>query len=229
VGGLPQALIHAVPLRVSKKMPVERESGTAYRSSTAAIVPMPVPFTLRGPSFSSVRDQMAISTEPTWPMCCVVGISAAGAEVRSEWPRKALYLLARDRWFESTSLQQRVQCEPEFGGSYQMPLQGALRAGRSTTTSASSTRCSTKPTRSRRMAPGAQRRSCHTSPTPRPTSPSCLALRAAACTHLASSVSMRMASLDLAIEYLETFLRLSPAYLSRNPYKNTFAALTCLR
>ena len=57
-----------------------------------------------------------------------------------------------------------------------------------------SSRCSTKPTRSRRTAHGARRPSRRISPTRRPTSPSGFASRAAGTTPMASSCSMRRAT-----------------------------------
>src|SRR5271170_417587 len=102
------ALIQAVSLRVSKKMPVAGESGAACRSRAAAIVPMPVPYAVHGPSLAPRRSNWRFLPSLNREVL-VVGILSCRAGVRSGWSRKAAYLLARDRRFESIFLHRRVR------------------------------------------------------------------------------------------------------------------------
>jgi hypothetical protein len=64
-------------------MPVAGESSAACRRSAVATVDAGSLCLVR-PELSSARDQMAISTGPRWPMCCVVGILSCRTGVRSD-------------------------------------------------------------------------------------------------------------------------------------------------
>jgi hypothetical protein len=88
------------------------------KSDLIALGPsLPVRYALCGPSLApraSMADVFGLRG-PRWPMCCVCWYPQLPNRCRTGWSRKASYLLARDRWFESASPQRRVRNEPASG------------------------------------------------------------------------------------------------------------------